>query len=42
MPKQIIDGNHNIQAGRDITIKKADIIMIICLSFRKKILTEKL
>ena len=28
MPKQIIDGNHNIQAGRDITIEKADIIMI--------------
>ena len=28
MLKQIIDGNHNIQAGRDITIEKADIIMI--------------
>ena len=28
MPNQTIRGNNNIQAGRDITIEKADIIMI--------------
>lgn len=28
MPKQIIEGNNNIQAGRDITIEKADFILI--------------
>ena len=28
MPNQSINGNNNIQAGRDITIEKADIIMI--------------
>lgn len=28
MPRQTISGNNNIQAGRDIAIEKADIIMI--------------
>ena len=28
MPRQAINGNNNIQTGRDITIEKADIIMI--------------
>lgn len=28
MPRQTISGNNNIQAGRDITIEKADIILI--------------
>ena len=28
MPNQSINGSNNIQAGRDITIEKADIIMI--------------
>ena len=28
MPRQTISGNNNIQAGRDITIENADIILI--------------
>ena len=28
MPRQMISGSNNIQAGRDITIEKVDVIMI--------------
>lgn len=28
MPRQIISGNNNIQAGRDISIEKVDVFMI--------------